>query len=113
MHILGVSAFYHDSAECLLKVSEIAAAAQEERFARKVHDDGFPSNTIKYCLEEVKTSANLIDNAVFYEKLFVKFQRLFETYLAFEPKGFTSFTKAMSVWIKDKLFQDTSPNQIT
>ena len=108
MYILGVSAFYHDSAACLLKNGEIVAAAQEERFTRKKHDAGFPSNAIKYCLEEAKISATQIDNLVFYEKPFVKFERLLETYLAFAPKGFRSFTKAMPVWIKDKLFQKSA-----
>ena len=108
MYILGVSAYYHDSAACLLKDGEIIAAAQEERFTRKKHDAGFPSNAIKYCLEEAKISADQIDNVVFYEKPFVKFERLLETYLAFAPKGFRSFAKAMPVWIKDKLFQKSA-----
>jgi carbamoyltransferase len=108
MYILGVSAFYHDSAACLLKDGDIIAAAQEERFTRKKHDAGFPSKAIKYCLEEAKISANLIDNVVFYEKPFVKFERLLETYLAFAPKGFISFAKAMPLWIKDKLFQKSA-----
>ena len=108
MYILGVSAFYHDSAACLLKNGEIVAAAQEERFTRKKHDAGFPSNAIKYCLKEAKIAANQIDNVVFYEKPFVKFERLLETYLAFAPKGFISFAKAMPVWIKDKLFQKSA-----
>jgi len=105
MYILGISAFYHDSAACLIKDGEIIAAAQEERFTRKKHDAGFPSHAIKYCLKEAGIAANEIDNIVFYEKPFVKFERLLETYLAFAPKGFTSFAKAMPVWIKDKLFQ--------
>ncbi len=105
MYILGISAFYHDSAACLLKVGEIVAAAQEERFTRKKHDAGFPRHAIQYCLEEAEISASQIDNVIFYEKPFVKFERLLETYLAFAPKGFTSFVKAMPVWIKDKLFQ--------
>ena len=108
MYILGVSAFYHDSAACLLKNGEIIAAAQEERFTRKKHDAGFPHHAIIYCLKEAGISANEIDNVVFYEKPFVKFERLLETYLAFAPKGFTSFAKAMPVWIKDKLFQKTA-----
>ena len=108
MFILGLSAYYHDSAACLLKDGEIIAAAQEERFTRKKHDADFPQNAIKYCLKEANISANQIDNVVFYEKPFVKFERLLETYLAFAPKGFTSFAKAMPVWIKDKLFQKTA-----
>ena len=105
MFILGISAYYHDSAACLIKNSEIVAAAQEERFTRKKHDADFPQNAIRYCLEAAGISANQIDNVVFYEKPFVKFERLIETYLAFAPKGFTSFAKAMPIWIKNKLFQ--------
>ena len=108
MYILGISAFYHDSAACLLKDGEIIAAAQEERFTRKKHDAGFPTHAIQYCLKETGIAANEIDNVVFYEKPFVKFERLLETYLAFAPKGFTSFAKAMPVWIKDKLFQKSA-----
>ena len=108
MYILGISAFYHDSAACLLKDGEIMAAAQEERFTRKKHDSGFPHHAIKYCLEEADINASQIANVVFYEKPFVKFERLLETYLAFAPKGFTSFAKAMPVWIKDKLFQKST-----
>jgi carbamoyltransferase len=108
MYILGISAFYHDSAACLLKDGEIIAAAQEERFTRKKHDAGFPHHAIQYCLKEAGIAANQIDNVVFYEKPFVKFERLLETYLAFAPKGFTSFAKAMPVWIKDKLFQKSA-----
>ncbi len=105
MYILGISAFYHDSAACLLKDGEIIAAVQEERFTRKKHDAGFPHHAILYCLKEAGIAAKDIDNVVFYEKPFVKFERLLETYLAFAPRGFTSFIKAMPVWIKDKLFQ--------
>ena len=108
MYILGISAFYHDSAACLLKDGEIIAAAQEERFTRKKHDAGFPTYAIQYCLKEAGIAAKDIDNVVFYEKPFVKFERLLETYLAFAPKGFTSFAKAMPVWIKDKLFQKSA-----
>jgi len=108
MYILGISAFYHDSAACLLKDGEIVAAAQEERFTRKKHDAGFPTHAIQYCLKEAGIAAKDIDNVVFYEKPFVKFERLLETYLAFAPKGFTSFAKAMPVWIKDKLFQKSA-----
>ena len=108
MYILGISAFYHDSAACLLKDGEIIAAAQEERFTRKKHDAGFPHHAILYCLKEAGIAAKDIDNVVFYEKPFVKFERLLETYLAFAPKGFTSFAKAMPIWIKDKLFQKSA-----
>ena len=108
MYILGVSAFYHDSAACLILDGEIIAAAQEERFTRKKHDAGFPRAAISYCLKEAGISANQIDNIVFYEKPFLKFERLLETYLAFAPRGFASFIRAMPVWIKDKLFQKTN-----
>lgn len=108
MYILGISAFYHDSAACLVKNSDIIAAAQEERFTRKKHDAGFPYHAIKYCLEKAGINANQIDNVVFYEKPFVKFERLLETYFAFAPKGFKSFAKAMPLWIKDKLFQKSA-----
>ena len=108
MYILGISAFYHDSAACLLKEGEIITAAQEERFTRKKHDSGFPHHAILYCLKEAGVAAKDIDNVVFYEKPFVKFERLLETYLAFAPKGFTSFAKAMPVWVKDKLFQKSA-----
>ena len=108
MYILGISAFYHDSAACLLKNGEIVAAAQEERFTRKKHDPGFPSHAIQYCLQEANIDPSEVDNVVFYEKPFLKFERLLETYLAFAPKGFTSFSKAMPLWIKDKLFQKSA-----
>ncbi len=108
MYILGISAYYHDSAACLLKDDEIIAAAQEERFTRKKHDANFPHHAILYCLKEAAIAAKEIDNVVFYEKPFVKFERLLETYLAFAPKGFKSFVKAMPVWIKDKLFQKSA-----
>ncbi len=108
MYLLGISAFYHDSAACLLKDGQIIAAAQEERFTRKKHDAGFPHHAILYCLKEAEISANKIDNVVFYEKPFIKFERLLETYLAFAPKGFKSFTKSMPIWIKDKLFQKSA-----
>ena len=93
MYLLGISAFYHDSAACLIKNGEIIAAAQEERFTRKKHDYSFPNNAIKYCIKEAKISAGEINSVIFYEKPFVKFERLLETYLAFAPRGFSSFTK--------------------
>ncbi|MDA7462930.1 carbamoyltransferase [Candidatus Pelagibacter ubique] len=108
MYILGISAFYHDSAACLIKDGEIIAAAQEERFTRKKHDANFPHNAVLYCLKEANIDAQEIENVVFYEKPFLKFERLLETYLAFAPKGFISFAKAMPAWIKDKLFQKSS-----
>jgi len=107
MLILGISAFYHDSAACLIEDGNIIAAAQEERFSRKKHDAGFPIQAIRYCLREANVPAGSIDEVVFYEKPFVKFERLLETYLAFAPSGFKSFTAAIPVWVKDKLFQKT------
>ena len=101
MYILGISAFYHDSAAWLIKDGEIVAAAQEERFTRKKHDAGFPYHAINYCIKETQIAANQIDNVVFYEKPFVKFERLLETYLAFAPNGLASFVKAMPLWVKD------------
>lgn len=92
----------------MLKDGDLVAAAQEERFTRKKHDAGFPCHAIQYCLKEANITASQIDKVVFYEKPFVKFERLLETYLAFAPKGFTSFAKAMPVWIKDKLFQKSA-----
>ena len=108
MYILGISAFYHDSAACLIKNGTILAAAQEERFTRIKHDSSFPSSAIEYCVAEAGISPADIENVVFYEKPFLKFERLLETYLAFAPKGFRSFLKAMPLWIKDKLFQKRS-----
>ena len=106
MYILGISSYYHDSAACLLKNGNILAAAQEERFTRKKHDSDFPANSIIYCLNEAKISANEITNIVFYEKPFLKFERLLETYLAFAPKGFKSFAAAMPIWVKDNFFKN-------
>lgn len=103
--ILGISAFYHDSAACLLVDGQIVAAAQEERFSRKKHDLGFPFNAIQFCLNEAGVSGEDIDHVVFYEKPFPKFERLLETYLAYAPKGFKSFLMAMPVWLTEKLFQ--------
>ena len=105
MYIIGISAFYHDSAACLIKNGEIIAAAQEERFTRKKHDSSFPHHAILFCLKYANINISAIDSIVFYEKPFVKFERLLETYLAFALKGFKSFVMAMPIWIKDKLFQ--------
>jgi carbamoyltransferase len=105
MRVLGISAFYHDSAAALVCDGEIIAAAQEERFTRTKHDPGFPANAIAYCLKEAKIDAASVDRIVFYEKPFLKFERLIETYLAFAPRGFASFRKAMPLWIGEKLFQ--------
>ena len=105
MLILGISAFYHDSAAALVRDGDIIAAAQEERFTRKKHDAGFPANAIRWCLAEAKSAQEKIDYVVFYDKPFLKFERLLETYVAFVPHGFTSFRKALPVWMAEKLFQ--------
>jgi len=103
--ILGISAFYHDSAACLLKNGEIIAAAQEERFTRKKHDPSYPFNAINFVLNFAGIKLSEVNQIVFFEKPFLKFERLLETYVAFAPKGFSSFSKAMPLWIKEKLFQ--------
>ena len=103
--ILGISAFYHDSAACILKDGEIIAAAQEERFTRKKHDPNYPKNAINFVLDYSNLKLSEVDQIVFFEKPFLKFERLLETYVAFAPKGFVSFAKAMPLWIKEKLFQ--------
>ena len=105
MRILGVSAFYHDSAAALIDNSKIVAAAQEERFTRKKHDSSFPHHAIAYCLAEAGIDLEEVDYVVFYDKPFLKFERLLETYLAFAPKGFSSFRMAIPIWLKEKLFQ--------
>src|SRR4051794_3828939 len=105
MRILGISAFYHDSAAALIEDGQIVAAAQEERFTRKKFDSSYPVNAITYCLTEGGIRLTDIDRIAFYDKPFLKFERLLETYLAFAPRGFGSFCKAMPVWLKDKLFQ--------
>ena len=104
-YILGISAFYHDSSAVLLNNGEIVGAVQEERFTRKKHDSSFPTNCIKYLLQEANISLNEVDAFVFYEKPFLKFERLLETYIAFAPKGFRSFAASMPVWLREKLFQ--------
>jgi carbamoyltransferase len=103
MYFLGISAFYHDAAAALLKDGEILAAAQEERFTRKKHDPGFPRNAIQYCLSQGGVSLNEVEAVVFYDKPFLKFERLLETYYAFAPRGLKSFLSAIPVWIKEKL----------
>jgi carbamoyltransferase len=105
LNILGISAYYHDAAACLLIDGKIIAAAQEERFTRKKHDASFPKNSIAYCLKEAGISLSDIDYVSFYDKPFLKFDRLLETYLAFAPRGFRSFSTALPLWLKDKLFQ--------
>lgn len=103
-HILGISAYYHDSAACLIRDGEIIAAAQEERFTRKKHDANFPRRALEYCLKEGQVSLADVKYVVFYDKPLVKFERLLETYLAFAPRGLQSFIAAMPVWLKEKLF---------
>jgi len=103
--ILGISAFYHDSAACILKDGKIIAAAQEERFSRIKHDPNYPHNSIEFVLKYAKLKLSDVDQIVFFEKPFLKFERLLETYVAFAPRGFISFAKAMPLWIKEKLFQ--------
>ncbi len=102
---MGLSAYYHDSAAALIQDGQILAAAQEERFTRRKHDARFPTNAIGHCLNDAGISPNEIDYVVFYDKPFLKFERLLETYLAFAPKGFNSFRKAIPLWLKEKLFQ--------
>ena len=104
MKILGISAFYHDSAAALVEDGKIVAAAQEERFSRKKHDERFPAEAIKYCLKFSGTSIDELDAIVFYDKPFLKFERLLETYYAFSPKGLMSFIASIPVWLKEKLF---------
>ena len=103
--ILGISAFYHDSAASLIVDGEIKAAAQEERFSRKKHDASYPFNAISYVLKEQGITLNEVDYVVFFEKPFLKFERLLETYMAFAPKGFKSFSLSMPIWLREKLFQ--------
>ncbi len=105
MRILGISAFYHDSAAALVEDGRIVAAAQEERFTRKKHDASFPHNAIGYCLDAVGAKLSGIDHVAFYDKPFLKFERLLETYIALAPRGFTSFKMAIPLWLKEKLFQ--------
>jgi len=105
MKIIGISAFYHDSSAAIIVDGEIIAAAQEERFSRVKHDSNFPENAIKYCLDQADCRLSNIDYIIFYEKPFLKFERLVETYLAFAPKGFSSFSKFLPTWVGEKLFQ--------
>src|ERR1700720_3673059 len=105
MRILGISAFYHDSAAALVQDGHIVAAAQEERFSRKKQDARYPENAIRYCLDEGGTTPDQLDYVVFSEKPFIKFERLLETYLAFAPRGLASFLIALPLWLNQKLFQ--------
>jgi carbamoyltransferase len=107
MHILGISAFYHDSAAALVRDGEIVAAAQEERFTRKKHDSRFPTNAAEFCLAQAGVELTDVDYVVFYDKPFLKFERLLETYIAYAPRGLRSFQMAMPLWIREKLFQKT------
>jgi carbamoyltransferase len=107
MNVLGISAFYHDSAAALVRDGEIVAAAQEERFTRKKHDPGFPAHAVDYCLKEGGLTLDGVDHIAFYDKPLLKFERLLETYLAFAPRGFKSFSMAIPVWLKEKLFLKT------
>ena len=103
--ILGISAFYHDSAAAMVKDGKIVAAVQEERFTRKKHDSSYPFHAVEFVLKEAKLKLSEVDYVVFYEKPFLKFERLLETYLAFAPKGFKSFSMSMPIWLREKLFQ--------
>ena len=105
MRILGLSAFYHDSAAAIVEDGRIVAAAQEERFTRRKHDAGFPRRAATYCLEAAGVTLGGIDHVVFYDKPLLKFDRLLETYLAFAPRGFRSFRMALPLWLREKLFQ--------
>jgi carbamoyltransferase len=105
MYILGISAFYHDSAAAIINGENIVAAAQEERFTRIKHDHSFPINAVEYCIKEAGISFDQIESVVFFEKPFIKFERLLETYVAFAPRGFMSFKSALPLWVKEKLFQ--------
>jgi carbamoyltransferase len=107
MQILGISAYYHDSAACLVRDGEIVAAAQEERFTRIKHDSDFPINAVRYCLKQGQTSIDQVDKVIFYEKPFLKFERLLKTYLSFAPRGLLSFFHAMPIWLREKLFMKT------
>ena len=102
--ILGISGYYHDSAATLIVDGEIIAAAQEERFTRKKHDADYPKNAISFCLSKAKLTLDQIDYVTFYDKPFLKFERLIETYVAFAPKGFQSFRMSMPIWLREKLF---------
>lgn len=107
MRILGISAYYHDSAAALVEDGRIVAAAQEERFSRRKHDARFPQHAVRYCLQEAGIGLDDLDQVVFYDKPFLKFERLLETYVAFAPRGFRQFVNAMPVWLREKLFQKT------
>ena len=102
VYILGLSAFYHDSAACLVHDGEIVAAAQEERFTRKKHDESFPKNAVQFCLDFAGIESGQLDHVAFYDKPLLTFERLLETYIDYAPRGFRSFIRAMPVWLTDK-----------
>ena len=104
MRILGISCFYHDAAACLLENGEIIAAAQEERFTRKKHDQQFPGNAVRYCLAEASARDGDVDAVAFYDKPILKFHRILETHLATAPRGIRPFMKAVPVWLREKLW---------
>jgi carbamoyltransferase len=106
MHILGISAFYHDSAACLVRDGEILAAGSEERFTRKKGDPDFPARAVEFCLREAGITAKELDFVGFYDKPLLKFERILETYLGVVPKGYKSFLMAGPLWIKEKLYMD-------
>ena len=107
MNILGISAYFHDSAAALVTDGRIVAAAQEERFSRKKHDARFPKSAIAYCLSVANLKLEAVDAIVFYEKPLITFERLLETYLSYAPHGFRSFVTAMSAWLQEKLYLKT------
>src|SRR5512141_4741 len=104
MRVLGISAFYHDSAAALIEDGQLVGAAQEERFTRKKHDSSFPQHAVQYCLDQAGIKLPDVDYVAFYDKPFLKFERLLETYLAYAPRGFQSFRMAMPLWLKEKLW---------
>ena len=104
MNILGISAFYHDSAACLVRDGKIVSAAQEERFTRKKHDPAFPVNAINFCVQDSNVTVNELDLVAYYDKPFLTFERILETYLSYAPSGIKSFVKALPLWIKKKLW---------
>jgi carbamoyltransferase len=104
MNILGISAYYHDSAACLVRDGEVVAAAQEERFTRRKHDHRYPSRAVEFCLKRAGISANDLDYVAFYDKPLLKFERLLETYLDYAPSGLRSFLMAMPLWLREKLW---------
>ena len=113
MNILGISAYYHDSAACLVRDGHIIAAAQEERFTRKKHDQSFPANAAAYCLQEAGMTAGDLDAVAFYDKPFLKFDRIMHTYLTYAPRGASSFLKAVPMWLKQKIWmKDTIAKEL-